>query len=754
MKELEVIGRSVGRVDARGKVTGKARFAADLSLPGVLYAKTLRCPFPHARLLSLDTSKAERLPGVVAVLTADDVPGFNGHGIVMPDQPVLVPVGGTARLRGDPIALVAAESEAIAEKALGLIEVEYKKLEAVTDPEAAMQDGAPILIEGEERNICGEHHFQRGDVAIGFAEADVIVENVFHTPRQEHAYLEPEAGLATVDDWGHVTVYTGAQDPVFYLRDPIAKALDLPENKVRVVALLTGGAFGGKTDVSLQIHLALLAFKTGRPVKMVWTREESMALSTKRHPMRIRHKIGATKEGRITAIEAEVLADAGAYVSCSPYVIGVACGQICGPYNVPHVKLDGYAVRTNNPISGACRGYGEPQGILVIECQIDALARRLGMDFIELRLKNAVKPGMEPVIPGTVLNSPVTLPETIQLACREAGPLPEPSGSGKLVGRGIACAMPCFDVTGYPWGALAATGASVEMFEDGAVTVRCGVCEVGTGILTVLAQIVAEELQVDVEDVEVIFGDSAYTPKTGPVVFSRSAYCAGNAVKLAAEKLKARLMEKAAGELNVGVEDLRLEKGRFLGAKDPEQGLTVAEAAALCYRHGVNMVSEGWLKSEREGVGHSYITTVADVEIDEETGQVTVLKLINCHDSGKALNPLNVKGQLIGGAIMGLGWVLSEDVPVEEGVILTPSLAEYLIPTAMDTPEESEALIIESPYPSGPYGAKGCGEASTSSAAPAILGAINNALRGMITELPATPDRVLKALREKATQEA
>jgi len=718
----------------------------------MLYAKTLRSPYPHARLARLDIKRAQALSGVVAVLTAQDVPGVNGFGVVTPDQPVLVPVGGVAYMLGDPVALVAAESEAIAQQALKLIEAEYEPLPIVADPESAMQAGAPQLFADKPGNICAEFHLEAGDLDLGLSRADIIIDNVYSTPRQEHAYLEPEAGLATVDPDGTITVYSGAQDTVFYLRGPIAKALAWPESKIRVVAMPTGGAFGGKTDVSLQIHLALLALKTGRPVKMVWSREESLLVSTKRHPMKVRHRLGVTKDGRVVAIEAQVVADAGAYTSASPWVLAVSCRQLAGPYAVEHVRVYGQAVFTNNPISGACRGYGEPQAILVVECQMALAARELGLDPVEFRLKNALKEGMTPPLYIYPLDSPVSLPETTAQALKEAGPCPSSSGPDKRVGRGMAFAMPGFDVAGTPWGPMAGAGARLELFPDGSLVVRSGVCEIGTGITTALAQVAAESLGLELEAITVVHGDSAITPKSGPAVASRSAYCSGNAVRSAAEQLKAKLLAKAAEILEVKVDWLAYQRGRIFVSEQPYRGLSVVEVANECHNTGVNLVAESWFHIDHPDNGHAFTTAVADVEVDIETGMVELLGLVVAHDAGRALNPDAVKGQLVGGAVMGAGYILTEDAAVENGRLLTSTLADYLIPTSLDIGEKVHAIIVEEPLPSGPYGARGVGEATTGTTPPAIINAIYDAIGVMVTEFPATPEVVLKAIRYRGRE--
>jgi CO/xanthine dehydrogenase Mo-binding subunit len=748
-KQTEIVGRPVRRIDGWKKVTGETKFSADLTLPGLLYAKTLRSPHPHARLVKLDIGQAQAHSGVVTVVTAGDVPGENLFGVATPDQPVLVPMGGVARMLGDPVALVAAESEAAAQQAVELIEAEYELLPVVPDIDSAVQPEAVQLFPGKAGNVCSEFNLEIGDAEQGLSQADIVIDNVYSLPRVEHAYLEPEAGLATFEPDGTLSVYSGAQDTVFYLRGPIARALAWPESKVRVVAAPTGGAFGGKTDPSLQIHIALLALLTGRPVKMVWSRTESMLVSTKRHPMRIRHRLGVSKDGRVLAISAKVVADAGAYTSHSPWVLPVCCRQLAGPYAVENVSIHGQAVFTNNPISGAFRGYGEPQGILPVECQMAEAARELGLDPGQFRLKNALEDGAVPPLYTLPLEGKVSLPETAGRAFKAAGPLPEPSGPGKLVGRGVACAMPGFDVAGTPWGSMAGSGARLEMFPDASLVVRSGICEIGTGITTALAQVAAEVLGLDLEAVTVVYGDSAVTPKSGPAVASRSAYCSGNAVKLAADELKGKLLAKAAEMLGVEPGQLTYGRGRVAVSDRPQEGLSIAELASACHGSGVNLVAESWFHIDHPDNAHSFATAVADVEIDTDTGIVELLRLVVAHDAGQALNPQVVKGQLIGGAVMGAGYALSENAATADGRLLTSTLADYLMMTSLDIGEYVHSIIVEEPLPGGPFGVRGVGEATTGTVPPAIINAIYDAVGVMVTDLPATPEVVLRAIRQR-----
>jgi len=443
--EYRVVGHPVRRLDAFEKVTGMLKYGIDLSRRGMLIGRTKRSPHPHARILSIDTRAAMSLPGVKTVVTAADIQGTNRHGIERQDQPVLVPLYDRVRMVGDPVAAVAAQTAEIADEAIDLIDVEYQEMEPVASIEGALHPKAPLVHDSFERNVCSEYHYARGDVEQGFAAADTIAEEVFDLPRQEHAFLEREGGLADIDSNGVVEVMAGTQRPRFVV-SAICQALGLPGNQVRVVGTPTGGAFGGKADLSMHALVALLAKRSGKAVRLVWSREESFLAGTKRHPMVIHAKLGATKEGRLTAFQADLLADAGAYASHSLIVVWAAGTYFPGPYHIPHLKIDGMSVYTNNPIAGACRGHGQPQAVLVLETLMAEIARTLKLDPVDFRLMNGLKLGMEPGSPRITLDYEPTLPQTLEQAMTAAGPAPTSSSPGKRVGRGVASAMPIFDI--------------------------------------------------------------------------------------------------------------------------------------------------------------------------------------------------------------------------------------------------------------------------------------------------------------------
>jgi selenium-dependent xanthine dehydrogenase len=742
---LAAVGHPVPRPDAKAKVTGQATYAADLYFEGMLHARVLRSEVPHARLLRVDTSKARDLPGVVAVLTADDVPGAKNHGIVIPDWPVLA--YDKVRYVGDAIALVAAETEEITEKALELIQVDYEPLPVVTSPQQALSPGAPLVHDGG--NLLKHIQVRRGDAERGFAEADVIVEREYRTPRQEHAFMEPEAGVATMDEEGKITVYVGSQIP-FDDRRQIAASLAIPAEQVRVKATQVGGAFGGKEDVSVQIHVALLAQATGRPVKLVFTRQESLIVHPKRHATTIRLRTAATKDGKLTAVQAEIYGDAGAYASLSEHVMTRTATHAAGPYDVPNVKIDCYAAYTNNIPAGAFRGFGVPQSALAVESQMDILAEELGLSPFEIRRKNALRVGATTAT-GQVLRESVGLLETINRVEEEVQSSKfkaQTPNSEFRRGWGIACA---YKNVGLGGGASDCAGAEVELTDDGQAIVRAGAAEVGQGLVGVLALVAAEELGLPCDSVEVLVADTDKTLDGGPTTASRQSFITGNAVRLAARKVRGALAQVVSEELGVPPGSLVFRNGQI---HTGEKSISLAEAVALARGEGrgvrASVVYEAPKTVPLGEVGDmhfafGYATQAALVEVDINTGQVDVLKVIAAHDVGRALNPLAVAGQIEGGVVMGLGIALQEEFVMGEGVPKSISLAKYKILSIERTPE-IVPIIVEDKAPEGPYGAKGVGEIPSIPTAPAIINAIYNASGVRIYSLPATPKKILDAL--------
>jgi len=739
-------------VDALGKVTGRAKFAADYNAGHQLYGKVLRSEYPHARILGIDTTAAKQLPGVEAVLTAQDIPGEKVIGIVVKNQAILA--ADKVRYLGDGVALVAAQTRDIAEAAVRLIKVEYEPLPVVSDPEAALAPDAP-KIHGAD-NTFVHHKVRKGDVAKGFAEADFVLERRFKTPCIEHSYLEPEAALAEPAEHGGVVV-TGSVQNLFSTRRSVAAALKLDLNRVEIVQATLGGSFGGKDEVmtSMCCRAALLALATGKPVKMVNAREESMLESYKRHPYVLYYKWGAKKDGSITAMEIKCIADGGAYASMSPFVTWRSVVQATGPYYCEHVKTDVYAVYTNNNYTGAMRGFGSPQVNFAIESMMDELGEKVGKDPLEIRLQNGFKDG---AITATQqrLTHKVSLCEVLTRAVdasdfkakwkkyRSAPAAP------KKHGIGLACSY-----RGVSLGAegVDAAGAIVSVQTDGSVIVSSGITDMGQGAQTQMSQIAAEVLGISMGRIRFLNTNTSRVPDSGPTVASRGTIMGGSAAKKAAEIVRATLLEVGAEMVKAAPDQCELAEDYLVERASGKRLASFAELAAECFRRGKPLYGLGWHKApptswhEEEGRGEAYFTfvygaNVAEVVVDTEIGKVDVLDFVSCHDVGKAINRNSVLGQSYGGVAMGLGYGLLEEFDYEDAVPKQLNFDEYLIPTAMDVPKIN-AIIVENADAAGPFGAKSVGEPTNELAAPAIVNAIYNATGKRLCEIPATLERVL-----------
>ncbi len=715
------LGHSLPRVDARAKVTGEAQYPGDINLPGQLWMKVLFARRPHARIKRLDTSKAERAPGVARVFTARDVP-VNEFGLIFMDAPVLV--SDTVRWVGEKIACVVAETEKQAEQARDLIEVEYEDLPVITDPRAAMQEGAAQIHPHYARNVMKHIPIRKGDAARGFAEAEVIVESVYHTPAQEHAYLQPEAGVAYVDNEGRVTVVVAGQW-THEDQQQIAHALNLPLDKVRVIYPAIGGAFGGREDMSVQIILALAAWQLQRPVKIIWSREESIIGHHKRHPMWIRHRLGATRAGKLVAAEVEVIADAGPYTYTSTKVLGNAALSCTGPYAIPNVRVDAYAVATNNVVSGAFRGFGAPQGHFAAETQMNKLAEKLGMDAVELRLKNVLREGdllsTQTPLPG----GKVSLVEVVEKCADEFGWKAVNSqqsavvGQRSAVGFGFACALKNI---GFSFGAPEGATATVEL--RGAAEIEKAVvhhagADCGQGAHTAMVQVAAEVLRVPVEKVELIASDTATSDSSGSVSASRLTWMLAHSIKGAAElALKKWRAEERPAIATYAYKAPPTEN------YDPVDG------------HG------------KTNLAYGYVAQAVEVEVDTETGQVRVVRVTCADDVGRAVNPQQIEGQIEGAIAQAQGWAIQENFGQKDGRVLTPSLSTYLIPGVMDVADKVDSVILEFPDENGAWGIRGMAEMPFIPLAPAIVAAVHDATGAWVDELPLVPWRVLEALKK------
>ena len=782
LPELRQVGKPLRRVDAMGKAVGATVYAGDFTLPLMLHAKVFRGTQACARIVRLDVSRARALPGVACVLTAadlpdarlvSDMPGQTGQKQRSgSDVPVLA--SDQVRFYGEPIALVAAETLDIAERALKLIEIEYEILPGIFDPLEALQPGAtidnlPDPADPSLRNVVARWAIRKGDVQAGFAEADLIVENTFRVPYQEHAFLEPEAGVAWTDERGVLNIRVSTQ-VVEHFRS-IARAVGIPQSQIRIQGTMVGGGFGGKEDITVEVYLALLAKATNRPVRLVYTREESTLAHSKRHPYIIAHRTGVKRDGRITASQIKVFSDSGAYPYLSPYVLLYTTVMAPGPYRVDNVQVDSVAAATNNPFTSAFRGFGGPQACFAYEQQMDAIADALGLDRYELRRRNYIRTG-DTTATGQTVETAAWLEET---ATRVLEALDESTNqrinesrinegadspfadSPIRTGRGIAS---FFQSYGRITWLHDTSQAWVGVEQDGTVLVRAGVPDLGAGQINSLCQIAAEVLGVPLERVSVYATDSALTPLSGTSTATRQLYMSGNATLMAASAVRKVLVDRAAKHLEEEPEKLDMADGKVFVIADPAQSVELSNLAKVCASEGLPLANLAMFKAPftdpidpATGQGRVFPDFTfgaygVEVAVDTETGEVTLLKAVTCCDVGRAINRAAAIGQLAGGGMQGLGYALMEDLIVEKGVIKTPSFAEYLIPTSMDFPT-TQVIVLESGTGVGPFGAKGIGEPSLTPAAPAVASAVSDAIGVPIHELPITPERVLRALKKR-----
>ncbi|MCA1899563.1 MAG: molybdopterin-dependent oxidoreductase [Chloroflexi bacterium] len=751
----KAVGHKFHRPEAVEKVTGAAIYTDDIVLDGMLFAKVKRAMIPHGFLKKLDISKAKALPGVAAVLTAEDIPGEKNHGLVVYDWPILVGLGERVRYVGDALAIVAAETQAIAEEAVSLIEAEFDLQPVVTNAVMAKQDGAPQL--HEKGNLLKHIKVRKGDMDKGFAEADVILEHTFHTPPNDHAFIEPECSIAEPLPDGRMNIYVGSQIP-YQDRAQVARALGWEESRVRVIGQLMGGGFGGKEDIMGQIHSAMLANVTQRPVKLLFDRQESLIVHPKRHATQITVKVGAKKDGRIVAMQTELYGDTGAYASLGEKVMTRATTHSAGPYDIEHVRADCYAMYTNNPPAGAFRGFGVLQSAFAVESMMDMLAEKLGMDRIQLRRMNALRVGSV-TNTGQVLRDSVGLTECIdkvEAEMKRLDPDPftpkvDPANPNLVRVWGFAAA---YKNTGLGGGAPDISGADVELYEDGTFQVRSSAAELGQGLVTVMRLVVSEELGVTPDKVSVLVMDTDLTPNGGPTTASRQTFVTGNASRLAAKTLRDQISATMAEKYDVRPEQIRFEdgivhvNGHSMTFAEVYKEMTAA-GQKPCVRYEYEAP-----KTQPLGAGgdmhfaFSFAAQAAQIELNKLTGEVRVLKVISANDVGMAINPLGLQGQVEGGVMMGLGHCLTEEFIVEDGQVVTDRLARYRVPGIMLTPEIT-SIIVEHPVEAGPYGAKGVGEVSSIPTIPAITNAIYNAVGVRVDKLPVDQELIARQLWER-----
>lgn len=755
-KDFSVIGKRQPLIDGLSKALGEAKYAADLALPGMLIAKLLRSPYPHAKVLNVDASKALALGGVKAVATGADIPGRKyGFFRSRRDETGLTC---KARYIGDPVAAVAAIDEETALAALDLIRVDYEELPAVFDLAEAMEDGAPLLHEEYERNIVAYRSFDFGDVEAGFRESDYTREDRFFSQGISHGNPEPRASLAQYETSGKLTIWSSTQSP-YYVRRDLSLVLNIPESKIRVIKPHVGCGFGGKVELcSHEVAASLLAMKTGRPVKICLTREEEISATRLRVPMTVYVKTGVKKDGAIMAQYVKCLADGGAYASSSVllmYNSGLTC---LIPYRTPNFKYDGYMVYTNKPVSGPMRGHGANQPRFAVESQLDMIAEDLNLDAAELRLRNATQAG-DTSISGLVFNS-CELSKAIKESTKHAGWGKKRGQKGSNRGIGLACGG---FVCGARLAGHSASGSYIQVNEDGGVTVLTGSSDLGQGSRTVVAQVAAEELGLSLSDITVLSGDTETTPIDPGTFSSRVTFYAGNATLIAAREVKSQLAHIAAELMEANVEDIFFKDKKVFVKGSPDAFMPFGELAKMAEAlgHGRLIIGKGqWAPTNTEfpdrktrygnvSGAYSFSCQVAEVEIDRETGQVKVLKITVGDDCGQVINLLGVEGQAEGSVAMGIGHALMENIIFgENGQVMNPSSLDYKIPTAKDL-KDIVLLEVGTPDPVGPYGAKEIGEGLLITTVPAVMNAIYDAVGVRITELPATPEKILEALEKK-----
>ncbi|MBK7177809.1 MAG: xanthine dehydrogenase family protein [Chloroflexi bacterium] len=732
--------QSLPRVDAAGKVTGQANYPGDLTPDNLLFGKVLFSHQPHARMVAMDTTAAAAVPGVVAILTAVDVP-VNEYGLIMPDQPVMVGLGSSklhsdvSLWEGDHVAVIIAETEEAAAQARSLIQIEWEPLPVITDMFVAMQDDV-VLQPWHGSNVLKKYQIRKGDMAAGWAAADVVIEGEYKLPYQEHAFLQPEAGVGYVDENGRITIQIGGQW-THEDQEQVAHALGLPLEQVRIIYPAIGGAFGGREDMSLQIVLGLAAMRLheqgiDRPVRITWTREESIIGHHKRHEAVVKTKWGATKDGMVTAVSAEVFMNSGAYAYTSTKVLGNFHLMVTGPYEIPHAHIDSYAITTNNVPGGAFRGFGGPQGAFAAENQMNKLAEALGLDPVEIRLKNALTEESLLTV-QTKMPKGVSLKEVISRCAAEAnwhGELAPSAGFASIQslipnpqslkkGRGFACS---FKNVGFSFGAPEKCEAIIELYGTGEiekVILRHAAAEVGQGSHTALRQMAATAVGVDVALVELDMSDTASTGNSGSVSASRMTFMAGNSIRQAADKA----LEKWANE-----ERPAIARETYYPPKtepyDPETGVCMPNFS------------------------YGYVAEAVDLTVDVETGHISIDRVVCADDVGKAINPMLVQGQIEGAVVQAHGYALMENLQLKDGRILNPYLSQYLIPGIKDIPAKVESIIMEVPDPIGPFGARGMAEMPFLPLAPAIVAALHDATGIWFDEIPLVPYKVVQKLRQ------
>jgi len=762
----DTVGQSLPRIEAQEKITGQAVYTDDMILPGMLHAAVLGSDYAHARIVSCDTSAAKALPGVKAVLCGEDLPN-NLYGMCIQDEPILA--RGKVRYVSEPVAAVAAVDLATAKQALQLIEVEYQELDAVFDVEEALADGAPAIHEdrpnyegqvepADNPNLASYGSFEEGDLTKAWDECDVIVDGVYETPAQEHMYMEPCSTIASVDSAsGKVTICTSTQG-IFIIQTAVARLLGLPMSKVRVTAPRIGGGFGGKGGVTNQPVTAALAVAAKAPVKLTYSREDDMMMNKSRHPSRVYMRTGAKADGTLVAREARCYINTGGYADEGPFVAATLLSFIRGPYRMANLKAEAWCVYTNRVKAGAFRGFGAPQAHYPSEIQLDEIADRLGMDPFDLRNKNAL-------ITNDKFLGGQNVDHGNLNACLEAARTQSDwdkrranvaTVAGKKRGIGMAAATHI--------SALLSAGATTKLNEDGTITVNTGAVDIGQGGDTVMCQLAAGVLGVPMEQINYAMPDSDFSPYNYLTAASRTTYTVGNAVARSSELVKDQIFKHGSEMFECAEEDLELRPGGFvgiIGVPDAQLPFAAVAGRALYGSGGPIMGTYNWLYQPEPfdpkrtltagftpaaaGI-FAFAALVVEVEVDEATGKVDVLEIWSAHDLGRAINPGAVEGQIQGGLVQGLGYALIEELVWDDGRMSNPSMMDYKVPGAMDVPYEIHPIILEDPEETGPFGARAIGEIPLNMVAPAVCNAIKHATGAKLTTVPATGERVLRAM--------
>ena len=780
-----VVGKRVPKIDVKAKVTGEAEYGLDIKLPGQLVGKILRSPFQHAKILKINTVKAKALPGVRAVLTGDDIPvryTFNFaefedgrkvppekggesalRGLMPPPRADKHPLArGKVRFVGDEIAAVAAVDEDTALKALSLIEVEYESLPAVTEIDEAIKPKAPLVHDEIKDNLAAHLHGTWGDFDKALKESDHVFEDTFSTQHQHQACMETHGCVCKWDSEGNLTVWSGVQTP-HTIRLELAKVLDMPESKIRLISKWVGGAFGSKNELEPFMIIASQLSKVARaPVSLILTREEEFMATGCRHPYRITVKTGLKKSGEIMAREVKILVDKGAYMCQGA---AVAFFAICYPsaslYRPKGVKFDAKLIYTNKQPPSAYRGFGNPQASFAIESQMDMIAERLGLDPVKLRLLNANQPG-DVTAHGWRMPQSAALTECILKATEAIGWYEKKQHPVPNHGLGLACLIHSTGERGA-YGNIEGSSCTLKVNDDGSVTIFAGSQDLGTGAWTILAQICADALGAKFEEIRVVAGDTDLPAFDLGAYASRSTFTGGNAVRVAAEKMKQDIFPLASELINVPAEDLDIHNSVIFSKSNPDLNCTLRDVAKYAY-YGAgkpkNLITVGvydtpstlidpktgmW-KEPGPSIAYTFACHAVEVEVNPETGKVKVLNLVAAHDVGRVINPTTAEGQIEGAALHGLGLALWEDMRIEKGVTLVKDFRDYFIMRAPDMPPV-KVIFVEKRDPNGPFGAKGIAEASLVPIAPAIANAIADAVNARVTSLPMTPEKVLKAIK-------